>query len=236
MEIKAKTTNNYKLYLNDIEYSFSDEILIENLNAGNYKFCISVPNNCYESCFNLEIKKALTISGKVAVKMNNKVIPTGFDDMVTLPRVGVKLGLVSGLENVEWYGKGPQENYPDRNESAHLGIYNSTATDLFTPYLVPQENGARSDARWLALAFKNNKKSALKIEADAPFVFSALHYDASDLDKASRPAFLKSRNETVLNLDAKILGLGNASCGPIPLKQYLLPVETYEFSFMFRVF
>ncbi|SDW32090.1 beta-galactosidase [Lutibacter oricola] len=176
------------------------------------------------------------ISGNGSVKMNNKVIPTGFDDMVTLPRVGVKLGLVSGLENVEWYGKGPQENYPDRNESAHLGIYNSTATDLFTPYLVPQENGARSDARWLALAFKNNKKSALKIEADTPFVFSALHYDASDLDKASRPAFLKSRKETILNLDAKILGLGNASCGPVPLKQYLLPVETYEFSFMFKLF
>ncbi|WP_298367398.1 hypothetical protein [uncultured Lutibacter sp.] len=74
LEIKAKTTNNYKLYLNDIEYSFSDEILIENLNAGNYKFCISVPNNCYESCFNLEIKKALTISGKVAVKSNKASI------------------------------------------------------------------------------------------------------------------------------------------------------------------
>ncbi|MGY6649539.1 glycoside hydrolase family 2 TIM barrel-domain containing protein [Wenyingzhuangia sp. IMCC45574] len=171
------------------------------------------------------------ITGKGQITLKNKVTPTGGKSLETLPRMGIKLGLVQGLENVNWYGRGPQENYPDRNESAFLGNYASTVTNLFTPYIVPQENGARSDVRTLALSFKNHKKPSIKVDASKPFIFSALHYDALDLIKASRPAFLKDRKETILCLDAKMLGLGNASCGPKPLKQYLLPIKTYEFDF-----
>ncbi|MDC0584800.1 DUF4981 domain-containing protein [Bacteroidales bacterium] len=174
-----------------------------------------------------------TINGNGTIKVNNVVTPTGFKDLVTLPRVGLKLGLMEGLTDVSWYGRGPHENYPDRNESAFLGIYNSNATDLFVPYLMPQENGARSDIRWLELAFEGSKKAALKIESDSAFVFSALHYDASDLDKVLRPEYLKSRKETILCIDAQMAGLGNASCGPPPLHEYMVPVQPYTFSFTF---
>ncbi|KAA3661357.1 MAG: DUF4981 domain-containing protein [Calditrichaeota bacterium] len=177
-----------------------------------------------------------SIDGNGHIKLDNKVTPTGFSAIVTLPRVGLKLGLAEGLEQVNWYGHGPHENYPDRKESAFLGVYQSTVSDLYMPYLVPQENGARSGARWLEVAFKSNKKPAIKIESDKPFAYSALHYDASDLDKASRPAYLKSRKETIVCLDAQMLGLGNASCGPPPLRQYLVPIKPYEFSFTLSVF
>ncbi|KXX71732.1 glycoside hydrolase family 2 TIM barrel-domain containing protein [Flammeovirga sp. SJP92] len=173
------------------------------------------------------------ISGSGTIKMDNKVTPTGFDTMETLPRVGLKLGLVEGFENVNWYGFGPHENYPDRKESAHLGIYNSTATDLFVPYVVPQENGARSGIRWVELSSK--KKTSLKVKSDTPFIFSALHYDAKDLDKACRPAFLQKRKETILCIDAQMLGLGNASCGPKPLKEYWVPLKEYAFSFVMEL-
>lgn len=175
------------------------------------------------------------IDGKGTISLKNKLTPTGFKDVETLPRIGLKLGLVEGLENVHWYGRGPHENYPDRKESAFLGNYQSTVTDLFTPYLIPQENGARSDTRWLALSFKNKKKSAIRIESDAPFIYSALHYDASDLDKAIRPEYLTSRKETILSIDAKMLGLGNASCGPPPFKEYLIPIKPYQFNFTFHL-
>ncbi|WP_010134271.1 glycoside hydrolase family 2 TIM barrel-domain containing protein [Ochrovirga pacifica] len=171
------------------------------------------------------------ITGKGQITLKNKVIPKGGKSLEVLPRIGIKLGLAQGLEQVNWYGRGPQENYPDRKESAFLGQYQSTVTQLYTPYVVPQENGARSDIRWLTMGFKNQKKPAIKISSNQPFVFSALHYDASDLIKASRPAFLKERKETILCLDAAMLGLGNASCGPKPLQQYLVPVKTYEFEF-----
>lgn len=171
------------------------------------------------------------IDGNGSITMDSKVSVTGFESMPVLPRIGLKMGLAPGMENVSWYGRGPHENYPDRNESAHLGIYQSTATDMFVPYVVPQECGGRSDTRWLNLGFKNSKKPSLKVASDQPFQFSTLHYDAVDMDNASRPAFLKSRKETILCIDAKILGLGNQSCGPPPLKKYLLPVQDYTFSF-----
>lgn len=175
------------------------------------------------------------INGDGNIKIDNKVTPTGFNHLLSLPRVGLKLGLIEGLARVQWYGRGPHENYPDRSESAHLGIYQSSAEDLFVPYIVPQENGGRSDTRWLNLSFKNENKPALRIESDKPFQFSALHYDAKDMDKASRPEFMTSRKETILCIDAEMLGLGNASCGPPPLNEYLLPVQEYEFSFSIRL-
>ncbi|WP_162555721.1 glycoside hydrolase family 2 TIM barrel-domain containing protein [Reichenbachiella versicolor] len=172
------------------------------------------------------------IDGTGTMKLENSVTPTGFEDLTTLPRVGLKIGLVGSLENVKWYGRGPHENYPDRNESAFIGNYQSTATDMFVSYLIPQENGARSEVRHTEVAFKGNKKPSIRIESSKPFIFSALHYDAKDLDRAIRPEYLKSRKETILCIDSKMQGLGNASCGPPPFKEYLLPVEKYEFDFI----
>ena len=171
------------------------------------------------------------ISGNGSITLKNKVTPTGFESVNSLPRVGLKMGLVPGLENVKWYGRGPHENYPDRNESADLGLYSSTATDLFVPYVVPQECGGRSDTRWLTLAYANAKKPSLSISADAPFQFSALHYDAADMDKAARPSFMVKRPEVILCIDSEMQGLGNASCGPPPHQEFLVPVKAYEFEF-----
>ncbi len=175
------------------------------------------------------------VSGNGAIQLKNQLTPSVPHELKALPRVGLKLGLAQGLDHVSWYGRGPHENYPDRNESAFLGLYQSTATDLFVPYVIPQENGARSDTRWLALAFEDGQDPSLKITSSSPFVFSALHYDASDLDKAIRPEYLQGRDEVMLCLDAHMLGLGNASCGPEPLQRYLIPVQPYEFDFTFHL-
>ncbi len=173
------------------------------------------------------------IGGNGAISMKNKVIPQGFEQLTTLPRVGIKMALVEELDDLSWYGRGPHENYPDRKESAFLGIYNSTPSQLYTAYLAPQECGARSDVRWLNIGVKG--KSALRVTASVPYIFSALHYDARDLVRAIRPEYLTPRNESILSLDVEMLGLGNASCGPNPLARYLVPVEEYEFEFMFNL-
>lgn len=174
------------------------------------------------------------VDGKGSIRMTNKMTPKGFEGMAALPRVGVKMALAGGMEQVSWYGRGPQENYPDRMESAFLGRYKSTPAELFVPYTTPQENGARSDIRWMEVGFAGAKRPAISITSDVPYVFSALHYDAKDLDSAIRHELLPApRKETILSLDAKMLGLGNASCGPNPLKCYVLPVESYEFEFTF---
>ncbi len=180
-------------------------------------------------------KSTYEISGDGTISMKNEVTPTGFEKIKSLPRVGLKMALVSGVEQVKWYGRGPHENYPDRNESAFLGRYSSSVNDLFVPYLVAQENGARSDTRSLELGFAGANNAVLSITSDAPYSFSARHYDDSDFDRHLLVDYLKPRRETIVSLDAKMLGLGNASCGPNPLKKYTVPVEAYTFEFVFKL-
>src|SRR5205807_496949 len=69
----------------------------------------------------------------------------------TLPRIGLQLGLVQSLANATWFGRGPGESYPDTKKAARLGLFSGTIDDLHTPYIYPQENGNRSDCRWISL-------------------------------------------------------------------------------------
>jgi beta-galactosidase len=169
------------------------------------------------------------------IKMKNSVGFNGFDDLISFPRIGLKLYLTKGLEHMRWYGRGPHENYPDRKSSAFIGMFESTATDLFTPYLTPQENGARTDTRWLQASFSDKNKPSLIIESQKPFVFSALPYDALDFDQAIRPEFLSKREETILCIDSEMLGVGNASCGPPAMRKFQVPVKSYQFEFTIRL-
>lgn len=169
------------------------------------------------------------------LKVENNVIIEGFDEMRTLPRVGLKMALAEGMDNIQWYGRGPHENYPDRKISAFLGLYESTVRELFTPYLIPQENGARSDVRWVEASFGAKNQPSIRIESDDPFIFSALHYDAAELDMAIRPEYLTKRKETILCIDSEMMGLGNGSCGPPTMRKYFVPVKPYRFDFVFRL-
>ena len=175
------------------------------------------------------------IGANGVIKVNTKVLFDGFDNVETLPRVGLKMALVSDFENIEWYGRGPHENYPDRKVGAFIGQYNSSVNDLFTPYLIPQDNGVRCDVRWMKASSDDEDKPSLTIQASKPFMFSALHYDATDFDKAIRPEYLIPREETILCLDAEVLGIGNGSCEAPTLRKYHVPVKPYEFEFTIQV-
>jgi beta-galactosidase len=176
-----------------------------------------------------------TIYADGVIKIKNFVDFNGFESMTTLPRIGLKLALAEGMEDIKWYGRGPHENYPDRKASAFIGQYKSSVTDLFTPYLNPQENGARTDVRWLETSFRDKTKPSITIESDKSFIFSALHYDAADFDKAIRPEHMKKRNETILSIDSEMLGLGNASCGPPTMRKFQVPLKPYQFEFTLRL-
>ena len=181
----------------------------------------------------IEYQATYEVSDAV-IHIGNKVIPSGFQTLKTFPRIGLKMALAGGFERLRYYGRGPHENYPDRKAAAFLGAYESTVTDMFTPYLIPQENGARCDTRWVQLSTHHEDGPAIQVESSRPFVFSALHYDASDLDKAIRPEYLRERRETILCIDSEMSGLGNASCGPDTLEEYRVKVRSYEFDFTIR--
>lgn len=149
-----------------------------------------------------------------------------------LPRVGVTMRLRPGLDQVQWYGRGPHESYPDRKTGARVGVFNSSAAEQYVPYIMPQEHGNLMDVRWLALTDQTGK--GIHITARPFMQASVSHFSSHDLYKAHHTYELTPRNEVILNLDAAQAGLGNASCGPETLPQYRLNNKHYRFAFWIR--
>ncbi|MDA8411705.1 MAG: DUF4981 domain-containing protein [Treponema sp.] len=147
-----------------------------------------------------------------------------------LPRVGIAFPLTQGLEHARWYGRGPQENYPDRKSGAAFGIYESEIDGLDVPYVFPQENGNRCDTRWLEVA---DSELGIRIEGEGPFHFGASHHDAASLWKALHTTDLVRRPEAFVTLDAGQRGLGTATCGPDTRERYRLAPAPYSLRLRF---
>ncbi|WP_394618465.1 glycoside hydrolase family 2 TIM barrel-domain containing protein [Lentzea sp. JNUCC 0626] len=142
-----------------------------------------------------------------------------------LPRLGLRLALPSA-DVVEWFGEGPGEAYADSRQAARVGRFSSTVDALQTPYVFPQENGNRADARWLTIG-------GLRIEGEPTFDFTARRWTSEDLDQAKHIDELKPRDQVFLNLDLAQHGLGTASCGPGVLPQYRLHAQKCSFAVTF---
>ncbi|HEY3413048.1 MAG TPA: glycoside hydrolase family 2 TIM barrel-domain containing protein [Armatimonadota bacterium] len=171
-----------------------------------------------------------TVLGNGAIVMDNTVEPLG--DLPVLPRVGLQLALPKAFENVAWYGRGPWASYPDRKQSADIGLYAGTVTAQLVPNVRPQEDGAKEDVRWAALTDETGK--GLLITADSHMMLTALHFTPEDLLRTSHLHLLRPREDVILNLDYAQMGLGNASCGPRPMRQYILNPGTFRFRWTLR--
>ncbi len=151
------------------------------------------------------------------------------NEISDIPRVGVSLVLKPGLEHLEWYGRGPWDNYSDRKASAIIGVWRSTVTDQYVPYIMPQEHGHKTDVRRLTLT--DDAGDGLRVAGQPVIEFSALHYHDDDLFRARHTIDLTPREEVFLNIDAAQRGLGTLSCGPDTLEQYRLTGREYQFSY-----
>lgn len=150
-------------------------------------------------------------------------------------RLGLQVVLPQEYDNIQWYGRGPHENYADRKRSAYFGRFNKTVKEMEEEHYVrAQSMGSREDVRWLTISDKNNR--GLKITSKDQLSFSALHFSDKDLWEAKHDFELDNirKSEVYLNLDCIQQGLGNASCGPRPLPQYMIPVNQ-PIGYSFRI-
>ena len=156
------------------------------------------------------------------------------DDHFNLPRLSLQASLNPALEQVEWYGRGPQENYWDRKNAAYFGIYKNTVTGMEESYVRSQSMGNRDDIRWVKLTNKAN--FGLKITSKDHLNFTALHFTDIDLWMTVYGHDLNRvrRAEVILNLDCIQRGLGNASCGPRQRPHYLIE-KNKDYSYKFRI-
>jgi beta-galactosidase len=149
-----------------------------------------------------------------------------------IPRIGVTLTLVPGLEQLAWYGRGPWEAYVDRLASTVVGRHVSTVAEQYVPYILPQEHGHHPDTRRLTLT--DDAGFGLEVLGQPTIGFGASHFTAGDLTAARHTNELELRAETVLALDHAQRGLGTASCGPDTAERYRLLEPRYSFSYVLR--
>ena len=158
-------------------------------------------------------------------------VPKGLADV---PRIGVQFELPPRFRGLRWYGRGPHENYPDRNRSALMGVWHGPPDEL--PYLVPQEFGLRTGCRWLEI-IDPARGEAVRVDVLQPHAmhFSATRHRAADLFDGPNQFEVRRREGLVVCLDAAHRGLGTASCGPGVLPRYRVPAGRHDFAYRISV-
>ncbi|MEU5216987.1 glycoside hydrolase family 2 TIM barrel-domain containing protein [Streptomyces sp. NPDC020807] len=167
-----------------------------------------------------------------ALRLLVEVVPEG-DWRVPLPRLGVRLGLPAALDRASWYGAGPGEAYADTRAAARLGRWEARVEELRTPYMRPQENGARIDTRRLDLT--SGPGAGLRVSGDPVFAFTARPWTTEQLDAAAHRTDLVPGDTLWLHLDHALHGIGSQSCGPGVLPEYRLDAAPASFAFTFSV-
>ena len=152
-----------------------------------------------------------------------------------LPKLGFRLEMPSSAENITWLGRGPFDNYHDRNYAAHWGIYHSTVTEQWTNFVRPQETGNKEDVRWLAVTTDAGK--GLLYVSPSGMSTTVGHWRAEDIytnrsNRKGHPYEVTFQRNTVVSLDAWNRALGNASCGPDVLDKYERKLKQTPFCLM----
>jgi beta-galactosidase len=206
-------------------YSISTEVLPENKSRVNLVIFTAGESN--GSGF--EEHRTYTFSGDGSIGLTHKIIP--HSDMPSLlPKTGLQFQLPLEFNQVEWYGRGPFETYPDRKTGAKVGIWQSTAEAEYVPYLIPQDHGNKTDVRWLKVS--NGRGIGFRIEAGNNLLNFCLHqYGTDNLTRSVYPFQLVKPEFLTLNVDYEVTGVGETARRQ--LAQYRVMPSAKEYSLRF---
>jgi beta-galactosidase len=187
-----------------------------------------------------------TIYGSADVVVKNQFSKLS-GNIPEIPRMGMQMQLPEEFYNLKWLGRGPQENYADRKTAADVGLYESTVADQYTRYIRPQENGYKTDTRWLTLT--NDNGTGILVTGDPLICFAALNNIHDDFESPGKLSQyrkdaktanthtidVKPRDLVNLNIDLGQMGVGgDNSWGALIHPKYRLLDKKYEYSFRIR--
>ena len=176
------------------------------------------------------VSSVLTVYPDGAISIFHKGTPTH-----TLTRFGTQMAFAGDLEYVKWYGRGPQETYCDRKTGARIAMHKMTVTDLEHHYMRPQENGNRTDVRFVELTDKDGKGLRFEAEVGTPLQFSAWHYSQNELEKATHIHELKHRDMTTFHFDLAQLGVGGDMPGDAHVREPYILHGNREYAYTFTM-
>ncbi len=177
-----------------------------------------------------------TINNTGAIKVTQKLTADKSAKVSEMFRFGMRMQMPEEFDHIDYYGRGPIENYADRKTSTDIGRYRQLVSEQFHPYVRPQETGTKSDVRWWKQL--NVSGNGLAFVSEAPFSASALNYTIESLDDTPQKTQrhwqeIPQTDYTNLCIDKAQMGLACVnSWGAIPLEKYRLPYGDYEFSFV----
>jgi beta-galactosidase len=203
---------------------------LKNMAINNSKGIVKITSNYTLINDSAKAQVIYTINGDGVLKVDYSLSPSS--KLPNIPKVGMQCGIIREDDNITWYGRGPMENYIDRRYGFDAGIYNMPINKFMEPYVVPQENGNRTDVRWMFLSNKNDE--GLLIVADSLLSMSAWPYTEENIETAKHTNKLKDAGYITLNIDLIQMGVGgNDSWSDVaaPLEQYQIPAKNYSYSF-----
>ena len=182
----------------------------------------------------LTLVYTITADGRVKVDMDYRPTAT---DLPLIPKFGMRMRLSADMTHIEYYGRGPWENYPDRKHSAFIGRYKMPLSEFETEYVHPQDNGCRTDVRWFNLSPLASHRPSLRIDGCQPLCIRAWDYGEEDLEPAKHPHEIKRGRFVNLNIDLNVHGVGGIDTwGQRTLPQYTIDGnKPYHYAFFLRV-
>ena len=219
----------------------SAQISQPDMNSAGIRFTFDIPGQD-----NRKIASLVTtylVHGDGAVDVSFSLTKTDMK-LEEIPRVGMQMTMPDRFTDLAWYGRGPHENYSDRKTSAFVGMYESTVAEQYVPYVRPQENGYRTDTRWLTVT--DNTGTGLRFEGRPVFSFAAMNYLHEDFESPGKIAGyrpdaklvnthiddVRPRDLVHINIDYGQMGVGgDDSWGARTHEKYCLRDTRYDYSF-----
>ena len=164
-----------------------------------------------------------------------EITHTGTPKMFNLLRFGTKMGLLREFDQVKWYGRGPQETYFDRKTGGKITIHEKSVADLEHHYMRPQENGNRTDVRWVEIRNKDNQGLRFEAMGETPICFSAWHYTQDQLHMAKHIHELPHYDITTFNVDLNQIGVGGDMPGDAQVREKYKMKPNKEYTYTFRI-
>ena len=145
-----------------------------------------------------------------------------------LPRFGIRMFLNKKMDQITYFGMGPQESYRDKHQASCHGLFRSKVAQMHEDYIRPQENGSHYDCDYVELT---NGQFGIAAVSKNPFSFNASVYTQEELERVSHNYELKESDSTVFCMDYAMNGIGSNSCGPDVMDKYRFDEEAFQFQF-----
>lgn len=201
---------------------------IENISDASGSHIVSTYSLIHDSV-TVQVKYTFDYHGELHVDY----VFTPQKGLPNVPKIGMQMGVDRSLEEINWFGRGPFENYVDRQMGSFVGIFKKNIYDFMEPYAYPQENGNRMDVRWVRFQDGKNKNT-FHIQADSLLSMSAWPYTEKNIVEAKHTNKLVDAGYITVNIDLMQMGVGgNDSWSEVaaPLTPYQIPAKDYHYSF-----